>query len=202
MELAQFRMQKEANKHRRNVELKVGDWVYLKLRPYRQSSLVQRRNEKLAQRYFGLYQIVEKIGRVAYKLELPAHSNVHPVFHVSQLKLTVPSSCTPQALPPILNHNLEWATEPEALLDVRRATNGSNAEVLVQWKGLPALESTWETLTNLMQQFPDFDLEDKVALLRGSIDRLRIPIAFMKKKLRTKGRRARQWEKKMEVNGG
>ncbi|XP_010470614.1 PREDICTED: uncharacterized protein LOC104750511 [Camelina sativa] len=195
MELAQYRMQKEANKHRRQVELSVGDWVYLKLRPYRQSSVVQRKNEKLSQRFFGPYKIVQKVGRVAYKLDLPATSNIHPVFHVSQLKVAVPAPYQAQALPPILTPDLEWATEPETLLDIRRSSQGTETEVLVQWKGLPNGESTWESLTGLMDQFPNFDLEDKISLLRGSIDRLRVPVAFMKRKLRTKGRRARQWGK-------
>jgi len=44
----------------------------------------------------------------------------------------------------------------------------------VQWKGLPATESTWEPLVSFAKQFPKFNLEDKLDLLRGSIDRLRV----------------------------
>lgn len=58
LEVAQGRMQKAANKHRRDGEYTVGDWVYLKLRPYRQSSVAYIKNDKLFQRYFGPYQIM------------------------------------------------------------------------------------------------------------------------------------------------
>lgn len=81
--------------------------------------------------------------------------------------------------------------EPDELLDARRPKQGNETEVLVKWKGLPAFESTWELVTTLMEQFPDFNFEDKVNSLLGSIDRLNVPIAFVKKKSRTSGRHDR-----------
>ncbi|CAA7049796.1 unnamed protein product [Microthlaspi erraticum] len=196
LEVAQKQMQRSANLHRRDVEYKEGDWMYLKLRPYRQGSLAKRRNEKLAKRYFGPYQVSQRIGKMAYKLQLPAQSQIHPVFHVSQLKLAIPSGEQAQEIPPILNAELEWATEPEDLLDVRRAENGLATEVKVKWKGLPEFESTWETLTDVASQFPEFNLADKFGSFGGSIDRLGVPLAFMKRKKRAGGRRARVWGKK------
>lgn len=79
---AQSAMKMTADKKRRDFEFKEGEMVFLKLRPYRMRSLAIRRNEKLAPRYFGLYRISQRAGKVAYKLELPYSSTIHPVFHI------------------------------------------------------------------------------------------------------------------------
>jgi hypothetical protein len=64
----------------------VRERVLLKLQPYTQSLVVNHPFPKLAFKYFGPYNILEKLGSIAYKLKLSNNSSVHPVFHVSQLK--------------------------------------------------------------------------------------------------------------------
>ncbi|GMJ01960.1 hypothetical protein HRI_003865200 [Hibiscus trionum] len=83
---AQARMKFIVDRHHREVEFAVGDWVFVKLQPYRPLSLRLRRHQKLSPRFFGPYMIEQRIGAVAYRLKLKDATCIHPVFHVSQLK--------------------------------------------------------------------------------------------------------------------
>lgn len=86
---ARARMKKYAGMHRQERSFVIGDLVYLKLQPYRQQTMVLCKKLKLSKRYYGPYKIIQRVGKVAYKLELPATSKIHPVFHVSQLKKVI-----------------------------------------------------------------------------------------------------------------
>ena len=80
---AHQRMKKQADIHQHHEEFKVGDLVFIKLRPYRQSSLARRRFEKLSPRFYGPFQVLKTIGKVAYKLDLPQDARIHSTFYIS-----------------------------------------------------------------------------------------------------------------------
>lgn len=166
---AHHRMQIQEDSHRREVEYRVGDHVYLKLQPYCQQSLAKCPFQKLCARYYGPYVILQKIGKVAYKLDLPPSSKIHPVFHVSQLKKAIGRVESAPDLPPVLTESMVLESTPDQVLGIRSTTTGqpSDLEVLIKWEGMSAIEATWEHFDNITQLFPDFHLEDKVTFLAG-----------------------------------
>jgi hypothetical protein len=86
MKLAQSRQKSYADNRRRELRFYVDDFVYLKVSPMRGLHHFKIRG-KLALRYIGPFKIIEQRGEVAYQLELPPQlSDVHDVFHVSQLR--------------------------------------------------------------------------------------------------------------------
>ncbi|TYK01237.1 ty3-gypsy retroelement transposase [Cucumis melo var. makuwa] len=113
LRITQKKMKKQADLKRRAIEFQVVDMVFLKLRSNRQVSLRMKRNEKLYLKYFGPYKVLEKIGSVAYKLELLSTTTIHPVFHISQLKKTLGDHTQVQQLESYLSENHEWMTQLE-----------------------------------------------------------------------------------------
>nr|KAJ0205923.1 hypothetical protein LSAT_V11C500259630 [Lactuca sativa] len=165
------RMTDQANKHRPDKEFQTGDLVHLKLRVYRQISVKKRESNKLCKRYFGPFKVLEHVGKVAYRLELPPGSKVHPVFHISLLRPCHGTS-QPSSLPlPTTFVEDMPVIQPEAILDHRTMRSGgkSTDQVLVKWKDRDITEATWEDKDSIDLTTVS-DLADKVPVNKGGID--------------------------------
>jgi hypothetical protein len=149
-------MKTYADKHRSDRQFSVGDWVYLRLQSYRQKSLALRKHLKLSPRFFGPFKVLSMIGIVAYRLDLPSESRLHPVFHVSCLKKKLGQSASPLSSLPPVDLNGEIYPEPELIVDRRMVKCHGHAatEVLVRWLGASAEDDTWELLWTLQERYP------------------------------------------------
>ena len=154
--LAQNRMKQQVDQHCSERKFEEGDQVFLHLQPYKQTSLKDKGHQKISPKFYGPYQILQRIGQVAYKLALPAHSKIHPVFHVSCLKKVVGQNCRIQTKLPELDEEGSIWLHPEAVLSTRerQLRQRTIKEVLIQWKDTQPEDATWEPST-ILQQFPD-----------------------------------------------
>ena len=135
----------------------VGDHVYLKVSPMRGMRRFEVKG-KLSPRYIGPFQILERKGEMAYRLELPDQlSDVHDVFHVSQLKkcLRVPEEQLPLEELDV-QEDLSYVEQPIKILDrsQRNTRNKSIKMCKVQWSRHSEDEATWEREDELRAEFP------------------------------------------------
>lgn len=158
LEQAQLRMKRHHDKHHTERTFAVGDWVYLKLQQYKQNSVGKSAFHKLASKFYGPFQVIERVGEVAYRLQLPATARIHDVFHVSLLKKKMGGTAVVEGqLPNVSDASVhKWA--PEAVLQARMVKRHGAAATqwLVQWMGTSPEEATWELADEIMQRFPDF----------------------------------------------
>ena len=139
------------------MEFKVGDRVLLKVSPWKGMIRFGKRG-KLNPRYIGPFEILARIGPVAYKLRLPQElSNVHPVFHVSNLKKCLSDETLVIPLDEIkLDESLHFVEEPVEIMDreVKRTIQSRIPIVKVRWNAKQGPEFTWECKYSMKQKYP------------------------------------------------
>ncbi|MCO5577987.1 hypothetical protein L7F22_031825 [Adiantum nelumboides] len=130
---AQKRQKQYFDQHKRTLEFKVGDFVFLKVIP-RHTNLILGKDRRLSPRFAGPFKILKHVGSLAYELALPAHVKVHPVFHVSLLKMYVTNSDHVLQDNSKLQDDGTLKVEPELILDrrVKHLRNRTIVEVLVK----------------------------------------------------------------------
>lgn len=164
LRLAQNRMKCQVDQGWREVSFAVGDYVYLKLQPYRQTLVAFRSSMKLAPRFFGPYKIIDKVGPLAYRLVLPPGSQIHNVFHVSLLQKHLGTVApTSTQLPPVSDAST-ILPQPEKILDrrvIRKGKYRPKSKILVKWLGAAVEDATWENEWRFSKTYPEFILGDK-----------------------------------------
>jgi hypothetical protein len=164
-------MKVHADTKRSPHSFQTGELVLLKLHLYAQSSVVNCPCPKLALKYFGLYKILETVGTAAYKLDLLAHSQIHPIFRVSQLKpFTANYAPVFSDLPKPPQLDLA-ELEYEAILQRRLSKKGNAAvtQLLVKWTTLPEAMAIWEDYYVLKSRYPAAAVYGQPASQGGSI---------------------------------
>ncbi|KAA8532558.1 hypothetical protein F0562_032626 [Nyssa sinensis] len=157
-------MKAQANQHRREVSFNIGDYVHIKLQPYRQTSVAFRGSLKLSPHFYGPYKVIERVGPVAYKLDLSAGSLIHDTFHVSLLcKHLGPITPTFLDLSPVVDDST-ILPQPESILARREVQKGKyhpKSEVLIKWVSTPIEDAPWELNSDSRGPTPVSVLEDK-----------------------------------------
>ena len=154
---AQDRQRGYADTRRRPLEFNVGDHVFLKVSPLK-GSLRFGQKAKLTPGYIGPFEILQRIGPVAYRLALPPTlQGIHDVFHVSNLRRYV-ADPTPVILhqPLHLKKNLSYIKEPIRLLERvdRTLRNKTIPFVKVLWKHHKSADATWEPEHIMREKYP------------------------------------------------
>ena len=141
----------------KDLEFEVEDQVFLKLSPWKGVVRFGKRG-KLNPRYIGPFEIVERVGPVAYRLDLPEElSRVHNVFHISMLRKYIPDpSHTLEALEIELRDELSYEEQPVQILgrEEKELLNKTISLVKALWRNNLVEDATWERADQMRSQYP------------------------------------------------
>nr|GFB70823.1 retrotransposon protein, putative, Ty3-gypsy subclass [Tanacetum cinerariifolium] len=157
MQAAQDRQKNYADRKRKPMEFKIVDRVMLKVSPWKGVVRFDKRG-KLSPRYIRPFKVLAKMGKVAYKLELPQElSRVHHTFHVSNLKKCY--SDEPLVMPLEgfhIDDTLQFVEEPVEIMEreIKQLKRSRIPLVKVRWNSRRGLEFTWEREDSFKKKYP------------------------------------------------
>ncbi|KAL0536899.1 hypothetical protein IC582_025862 [Cucumis melo] len=158
MHTAQSRQKSYADVRRKDLEFEVGDKVFLKVAPMRGVLRFEKRG-KLSPRFVGPFEILERIGPVAYRLALPPSlTTAHDVFHVSMLRKYVPDPSHVVDYEPLeIDENMSYTEQPVEILarEVKTLRNKEIPLVKVLWRNHRIEEATWEREDDMRSRYPE-----------------------------------------------
>ncbi|GJW40941.1 putative reverse transcriptase domain-containing protein [Tanacetum coccineum] len=158
LKTARSRQKSYADKRRKPLEFEVGDRVLLKVSPWKGVVRFGKKG-KLAPRYVGPFEIIERVGPVAYRLKLPQElSCVHNTFHVSNLKKCLAEPDVQVPLDEIeIDENLRFVEEPIEIVerDVKKLKRRRIPLVKVRWNSRQGAEYTWEREDQFRKRYPN-----------------------------------------------
>ncbi|GJR07641.1 reverse transcriptase domain-containing protein [Tanacetum coccineum] len=162
LKAARNRQKSYADNRRKPLEFEVGDRVMLKVSPWKGVIRFGKKG-KLAPRYVGPFEILERIGPVAYRLRLPEElSGVHDTFHVSNLKKCLADASLHVPLDEIkVDKTLRFVEEPVEIMDreVKRLKRSKISLVKVRWNSKRGPEFTWEREDYMKSKYPQLFVE-------------------------------------------
>lgn len=166
LQTAQSRQKSYADRRRSDLEFRVGDMVLLKVSPWK-GVIMFRKRGKLGPRFIGPFRVLARVGRVAYRLDLPVElSQIHNTFHVSQLRKCLVDESAVVPLEDIqVDSSLNYIERSVAILDRKTKTlrNKAIQLVKVQWQHRKGSEWTWEAEEEMREHYPELFADSAVA---------------------------------------
>ena len=158
MKEAQDRQKSYADLKRRSLEFQEGESIFLKISPIR-GVMRFGKSGKLSPRYVGPFEILKRVGEVAYQLALPPTlTSAHDVFHVSMLKKYIPDASHKIDYQDLeIREDMSYVEKPVKILDKKEKVLRTKIIPMVKvlWRNHALEEATWEMESDMKEKYPE-----------------------------------------------